>query len=449
MFVAVAAAVSLMGRGLVLTGNMQAILPVDAALFLGFTVTLVWRYRRDARFYREIDGLVNQLEHPYQLHALMNRPASPGHAMVFDALRVMGAASANEVADAKNQAQQYREYIESRVHEVKAPLSAALLACERVLDPDRSLIRGDVNKALREVDQALWYARSENPRADYSIREVALVELVRTACRKEARGLIERGVLVDIAIDEAVSVRTDEKHIGFVLSQILTNAAKYGASKISFTAQVAKDQFGAQSVVLSVGDDGSGIPAADLPRVFERGFTGARGREAGSSTGMGLYIAATICRRIGVGLSAASDGATGTTVNLSFPRPPAALAEGAPFLLVSPGVDAFRACCGGWVRGTDPGSPEGIPRTFGSSEVGCAPVLRAWNPPIRCVWHCGSYRYSSDSERAAFRIGPESLLGPFTCDRPQCPQAKNLGNIEFVVPVCYSVSSGSFFCSMR
>ena len=319
-FAAVAVAISLMV--LVLTGNMQAILPVDAVLLSGFALVLAWRYRRDARFYREIDGLVNQLEHPYQLHALMSRPTSPGHAMVFDALRVMGTASANEVADAKNQAQQYREYIESWVHEVRAPLSAALLACERVPEPDRSLIRGDVNKALREVDQALWYARSENPHADYAIREVALVELARAACRKEARGLIEHGVLVDIAVDEAVSVHTDEKHIGFVLSQVLTNAAKYGASKISFTAQVAKDQFGAQAVILAVSDDGPGVPAADLPRIFERGFTGARGREADSSTGMGLYIAATICRRIGVGLSAASDGATGTTVNLSFPQDP-------------------------------------------------------------------------------------------------------------------------------
>lgn len=307
---------------LALTGNAQALLPVGMVLLSAFAVALIWRYRHDARFYGEIDGLVNQLEHPYQMHALMSCPVSPEHVAVFDALRVMGAASANEVAAARAQAQQHREYVESWVHEVKAPLAAALLACERVAEPERSLIRGDVEKALREVDQALWYARAENPHADYAIREVRLADLVRAACRKEARGLIERGVSVDISVDEDVSVRTDEKHIAFVLSQAITNAAKYGAAKISFAAQVAEDQFGAQATILAVIDDGPGIPAADLPRIFDRGFTGTRGREAGSSTGMGLYIAATICRRIGVGLSVTSDGKTGTTIRLSFPQDP-------------------------------------------------------------------------------------------------------------------------------
>ena len=304
----------------VFTGNVQAAASVGVVLLSAFAVALTWRYRRDARFYREIDGLINQLEHPYQLHALMSRPTSPEHAAIYDALRVMGAASADEVAAVRAQAQQHREYVESWVHEVKTPLAAALLACERVPEPERSLIRGDVEKALREVEQALWYARAENPHADYTIREVQLASLVRAACRKEARGLIERGVSVEVAVGEDISVRTDEKHIAFVLSQVITNAAKYGATKISFAARVAEDQFGAQATILSVIDNGSGIPATDLPRVFDRSFTGVRGREAGSSTGMGLYIAATICRRIGVGLSATSDGETGTTIRLSFPQ---------------------------------------------------------------------------------------------------------------------------------
>ena len=306
----------------VFTGNVQAASATGAVLLLGAAVALVWRYRRDARFYREIGSLVDQLEHPYQLHALMRRPPSSDHAFVFDALQAMGVASANEVSAAKVQAQQHREYVESWVHEVKAPLSAALLTCERTPEPERSLIRGDIDNALREVDQALWYARAENPNADYVIKEIRLIDLVRKACRKEARGLIERGVSVDAAFDEFVAVRTDAKQVGFVLSQIITNAAKYGASKISFEVSIAEDCFGAQTVTLAVRDNGCGIPAADLPRVFDRGFTGTRGRESGSSTGMGLYIASTICRCIGVGLSASSNEESGTTISLGFPQDP-------------------------------------------------------------------------------------------------------------------------------
>lgn len=304
----------------VLTGNMWSIVPVAGALLGGLALALAWRYRRDAKFYKEVDELASQLEHPYQLHALMTRPSCPEHVVVFEALRAMGTSSANEVSAAREQACRHREYVETWVHEVKSPLAAALLACERVPEPEKSLIRGDVNKALREVEQVLWYARAENPNADYLIRKVALASVVRAACRKEARSLIEQGIAVDVSVDESVVVRTDEKQIGFVLSQIITNAAKYGAGRVSFTAFAAQDEFGAQVVTLAISDDGSGIPAADMPRIFDRGFTGARGRAAGSSTGMGLYIASTICRRIGVGLSAASDGRHGTTMSLSFPQ---------------------------------------------------------------------------------------------------------------------------------
>ena len=72
-------------------------------------------------------------------------------------------------------------------------------------------------------------------------------------------------------------------------------------------------------MTLAIADDGWGIPEEDVPRVFERGFTGTRGRQVGSSTGMGLYLAATLCQKLGLGLSLSSAEGEGTTVELRFP----------------------------------------------------------------------------------------------------------------------------------
>ena len=70
----------------------------------------------------------------------------------------------------------------------------------------------------------------------------------------------------------------------------MVNAAKYEAHTISFIAFEAQQESSTSSTVLEIKDDGCGIPAEDVPRVFDRGFTGAVGRAHGSATGMGLYL---------------------------------------------------------------------------------------------------------------------------------------------------------------
>ena len=122
---------------------------------------------------------------------------------------------------------------------------------------------------------------------------------------------------MEVADDETVFA--DAKWLAFVIGQIVVNAAKYGARTIRFSARV--EGRGADGrTVLEIADDGCGIPAADVPRVFDRGFTGENGRAQGSSTGMGLYLVAQLCEKMGLGVGLASEEGAGTRVMIAFPH---------------------------------------------------------------------------------------------------------------------------------
>lgn len=276
-------------------------------------------YLRTRRFYHELEELTDTLEHPYQLHSLIREPSSPDQALVYEALRAMGVASAREVAQANAKASEHREFVEGWVHGIKAPLASCSLIAARVPEPERSQLASELDRVGRKVDAALWYARSDCATSDYVIREVALADIPRQACKDNARYLIEQGCIPQVDIDEGVRVFTDRKQAVFIVTQLVENAAKYGARHLRFTAEQAGTRGGAGHIALLVEDDGRGIPAEDIDRVFERGFTGTRGREGTASTGMGLYLAARLCEQLGLGLSLSSVDGEGTCAALSFP----------------------------------------------------------------------------------------------------------------------------------
>ena len=180
-------------------------------------------------------------------------------------------------------------------------------------------VRGDLDRVESRVEQALYYARSATLSEDFSIEELNLAALARKACRQRSRTLIGAGVSLDFAIDEALEVFADAKWVDFIIGQVLENSAKYGAKTIRFEG-AAKDAGTKDGrIELLISDDGDGIPAADVPRVFDRGFTGSQGRTHHKATGMGLYLAAVACDRMGLGLRISSEEGQGTTVTLIFP----------------------------------------------------------------------------------------------------------------------------------
>ena len=182
----------------------------------------------------------------------------------------------------------------------------------------RNLLTDDEQRALLEqlqsveqyVEMVLGYLRLESPSSDYVIRNYALDDIVRQAVRKYASQFIRRKLRLEYT-PLNVSVITDEKWLLFVIEQVLSNALKYTRSgSVSITLEAPK--------TLCIRDTGIGIAPEDLPRVFEKGFTGCNGRTDKRATGIGLYLCRRILEKLGHTIAITSTVGEGTTVRIGL-----------------------------------------------------------------------------------------------------------------------------------
>ena len=282
-----------------------------AALGIGFL--------RDREFYQQLDLFCDSPENARYLSSILDEPRTLEGSIAYRALAVQGKAASDELAARSRDMKEYRDYIELWVHEAKTPIASAQLALSNLHGPEINKVRGDLDRIESRVEQALYYARSATLSEDFSIEELNLAALARKACRQRSRTLIGAQVSLEFAIDNELKVLADAKWTDFIIGQVLENSAKYGAKTIRFEGTVKDAGTKDGCIELAIGDDGDGIPAADVPRVFDRGFTGSRGRTHHKATGMGLYLAAVACERMGLGLRVSSEEGTGTTITLTFP----------------------------------------------------------------------------------------------------------------------------------
>ncbi|GFI24762.1 sensor histidine kinase GraS [Lachnospiraceae bacterium] len=201
------------------------------------------------------------------------------------------------------------------MHEIKAPITAARLICRNLDGDTRRKLNAELAQIEANIERALFYARAENPEQDCLFRHVDLGKIASQAIENHRSLLIQSGIRVE-AENLNDTVYTDEKWVVFILGQLLQNAARYRGSEpviILSTKPLGKQ------IQLVVQDNGIGIPAHELPRVFDRGFTGSNGRSRGGSTGMGLYLCKRLASFLDLDLRIVSQEGEGTTVTLTFP----------------------------------------------------------------------------------------------------------------------------------
>lgn len=208
------------------------------------------------------------------------------------------------------------DYVTLWLHEIKTPIAAISLICDNHPTAESSRIKGELLKMSDYADQALYYARAKNPNVDYLLRKLSLLDVVNSLLRDRADALLDREVKITrVGLD--VEVYSDPKWLRFILKQILDNAVQYadGMPVIDFIAEEREDH-----VLLSVRDHGIGIPSNDLPRVFERGYTGRRGREFSRATGMGLYLVRELAQKLGLSVTVSSIEGAGATFTIVMPK---------------------------------------------------------------------------------------------------------------------------------
>ncbi|MEG1732319.1 MAG: sensor histidine kinase, partial [Longicatena sp.] len=296
--------------------NKQIIIIIETLVILLSSVSLAIEYGRRAAFYHTLEQTLTSLDKKYLLSEVIEEPSFMDGKIFFETLRVVDKSMAEHVNTYRLSQNEYKNYIEMWVHEVKTPLAAAKLIIENNPSTTSTSISEEVEKIEGFVEQALYYARSTNPEKDYLIKMIELKPILSKTIKKHAKEFIYRKI--KITLDNLdVQVYSDSKWLEFILEQILNNALKYtpeecGEIHIYTTTKE-------NSISLHIQDNGIGIDISDLPRIFEKGFTGRNGRLNEKATGMGLYICKTLCDKLYLELNATSIVNQGTCITIVFP----------------------------------------------------------------------------------------------------------------------------------
>ena len=257
--------------------------------------------------------MTEQLEEKYLITEVMKEPERADEQVLYRIMKMGEKSMLEKIGRIEKERKEYKEYIEQWIHEAKTPITAMKLLSENNrCDFTRELLI-ELENMNRYTEQALYYARSEHTEKDYLIRETDLEDVVHSAISDNKYLLRQNGVTITVD-DMQEHVYTDEKWVRFILDQIIGNAVKYRTEQPILHFYTVKKE---DRIELSVEDNGIGIQEGDLPRIFEKGFTGQNGRIVQSSTGIGLYLCKRLCDKLGIGMTAYSGG-EGTTIVLSF-----------------------------------------------------------------------------------------------------------------------------------
>ena len=290
------------------------------AVFLSLVTFIVlglfdlWRYQ--ARIKTIGEAFRNM---PYELGSLP-APLDIPEEKYQEEVRMLGERLVLQENDSRRSRQEMLDFYSLWAHQIKTPLAAMYLLLqseEAREDKDAKIfqeMRMELFKTGQYVDMVLSYLRAEDMSSDLLLKEYSLDEIVRQAVRKYSAMFILKKIRLEYEPCKEM-VLTDEKWLLFVLEQLLSNALKYTEKGF---IRIRMEQ--GSPAVLLIEDSGIGIQAEDLPRVFEKGFTGYNGRQDKKSTGIGLYLCRMICEKLNHTVTITSNPGKGTAVRLDLTR---------------------------------------------------------------------------------------------------------------------------------
>lgn len=275
-------------------------------------------YYHKKHFYCHVQQQLQELDNKYLLSEIMEKPDFIEGELLKDILQETGKSMLENVNTYKHLQEDYKEYIELWIHEIKTPIAASKMIIENNKSETTRSIEEELGKIENYTEQALFYARSNSVEKDYIITKSNLKEIVNNAILKNKNSLLSNKVSIEIHDVEEI-VYTDSKWTAFMISQILQNSIQYTKEekgRIEIYAEPKNEK-----IVLYIKDNGIGIPKGEITRVFEKGFTGNNGRMTGKkSTGLGLYLCKKLCDKLGLKIELDSEKDIGTEVRIVFPK---------------------------------------------------------------------------------------------------------------------------------
>ncbi len=288
-------------------------LPVEAALYgtalcMAFLLTInafwFWKF---CRKHQKRIALIPGIEYAYRD---MTEPDTLAEADYQQMITDLGNRCYEQVLELEQQEQESKEYYTIWVHQIKTPIAVMRMILQEEDTRQNRELLAELFRVEQYAEMALSYIRLESSESDFVIKEYKLDDIIRQAIHRYAPQFIRRKLRLVYEPTE-VKVLTDEKWLLFILEQLISNAVKYTPSG-TITIRVTEDK------KLSVEDTGIGIAPEDLPRIFEKGFTGYNGRSDKKATGLGLNLCRKAAEQLNIGITAESEPGKGSCFTLDL-----------------------------------------------------------------------------------------------------------------------------------
>lgn len=291
---------------------------VAVAIIVAFLIGFLVEYYSKKNYYDTVKSRIKELQEEYLIMEVLPKADFTEANILEDVIRDIGESMLENVNKYKYLQEDYKDFIELWIHEIKIPIATSKMIVENNKNEITESINEELDKIDNYTEQALFYARSNTVEKDYIVRKIQLKEIVNASILKNKAQLIQNKISIDTKnLDETVC--TDSKWCIFIINQIIQNSIKYSKNadrQIEIYGERKKE-----NIILHIKDNGIGIKESEITRVFEKGFTGENGRITGKkSTGIGLYLCKKLCDKLCIGLELNSKKDEGTEVKLIFPN---------------------------------------------------------------------------------------------------------------------------------
>ncbi len=282
-----------------------------------FVAGIVINYWKKNKYIKNIENIMDGLDEKYLISEVIDKPKREENLSYYKLLKRANKSMLENVTDVKNTQKEYKEYIESWVHEIKIPITSTKLLCENNKSEITNKIDEEIEEINNYVEQALFYARLDQVSNDFMIRQIQLSDVIKNVLSRNKKIMIQNNMKVELK-NTNVLAYSDEKWLEFILNQIIINSIKY-KKEINATIVIETIE-NKENVKLKIKDNGMGIKKSEIDRIFDKGFTGTNGRNQKKSTGIGLYLCKRLCEEIGMELQAESIENQYTEMIITIPR---------------------------------------------------------------------------------------------------------------------------------
>lgn len=277
--------------------SLDLIIVIISLLVIFAILVVIIEYLKKRNFYNEFINIVDKLDKKYLVIEMLNSPNFQEGEILYNELYEINKSMLENIKNYEISMNDFKDYIEMWIHEVKIPLSSLVLMIHNNKNNISSKMVDQVKRLDNYVDQVLFYVRAENAEKDYLIKKTELNKVINKIALKNKDYILENNICFSV-LDCEKKVLTDSKWLEFIIDQIINNSIKYKRDIASSFIKIYTEENN-EEIRLIIYDNGIGIDAKDLPRVFDKTYTGTNGRLKSKSTGMGLYIAKNLCEKLG------------------------------------------------------------------------------------------------------------------------------------------------------